>query len=192
MKQVLKMVFFVAVLGSILTAILITVDHYAAPTIAANERISVRLNVLEALGILVGDEEVDAAFDSSVSVLDVDGTTLYTGADGTRAIAYDGSGLWGPISGIVSVEPDGSAIKGVTIIHQEETPGLGGRIAEREYLDLFSGIPLDVPVEVTSPGKSTAPNEIDAITGATLSSVAFVDILNEDIASAISVLRGEQ
>jgi Na+-transporting NADH:ubiquinone oxidoreductase subunit C len=186
------MVVFVAILGSILTAVLITVDYFAAPVIAANERISVRLNVLEALGLDAGDGDVDAVFNSSVNVTDTDGITLYTGADGTRAIAYGGAGLWGPISGIVSVEPDGSAIKGVTVIHQEETPGLGGRIAEKEYLQLFSGVPLDDRIVVTSPGKSTSRHEIDAITGATLSSVAFVDILNENIASAISVLRGDQ
>jgi Na+-transporting NADH:ubiquinone oxidoreductase subunit C len=192
MKQILRMVFFVLVLGSILTAILITVDHFAAPIIAANERISVRVNVLEALGIETTGEDVDAVFDRTVEISETAGITLFTAADGTKAIAYDGSGLWGPISGILSVDPDGTAIKGVTIIRQEETPGLGGRIAEKEYLALFSGIPLDTPIEVRAAGKSTAPNELDAITGATLSSVAFVNPLNLHIAEAISVLRGDQ
>lgn len=192
MKQILRMVFFVLVLGSILTAILITVDHFAAPIIAANERISVRVNVLEALGIETTGEDVDAVFDRTVEISETAGITLFTAADGTKAIAYDGSGLWGPISGILSVDPDGTAIKGVTIIRQEETPGLGGRIAEKEYLALFSGIPLDTPIEVRAAGKSTAPNELDAITGATLSSVAFVNLLNLHIAEAISVLRGDQ
>jgi Na+-transporting NADH:ubiquinone oxidoreductase subunit C len=88
------------------------------------------------------------------------------------------------------VSPDGQTIQGVTIIRQEETPGLGGRISEQEYLDGFRGRSLDTAMEVKAPGKSVAPNEIDAITGATLSSVVFVDLLNDHIAEAIDVLRG--
>ena len=86
--------------------------------------------------------------------------------------------------------PDGSEISGVTIIHQEETPGLGGRIAEAEFLGVFPGISLDTPMEVVAPGKAADEFQIDSITGATLSTVVFVDLLNEHIAEALDVLRG--
>ncbi len=189
MKQVIRMVLFVLIIGSILTAVLLAVDNFTQPVIAANQRISVRENVLLALGVPAGDD-VDATFDSSVSVEDVDGITLYTASDGTRAIPYGGNGLWGPISGILAVTPDGSEISGVTIIHQEETPGLGGRIAESEFLGLFTGIGLDTPMEVVAAGKAASEFQIDSITGATLSTVVFVDLLNEHIAEAQDVLRG--
>jgi len=183
------MVLFVLIMGSILTAVLLAVDNYTQPIIAANQRISVRENVLAALGLKAGDD-VDATFDQSVSVSEVDGITLYTAADGTRAIPYGGNGLWGPITGILAVSPDGQKIQGVTIIHQEETPGLGGRIAEPAFLDVFKGRGLDKPLQVVAPGKAVEPNQIDSITGATLSSVAFVDLLNQHIAEAIDVLQG--
>ena len=192
MKQILGMIVFVLVLGSILTAILLTVDHYTTPIIEANERIAVRSNVLEALGISANDAEVDSVFDRAVDVSEPGGTTLFTAADGTRAIAYEGAGLWGSISGILSVNPDGQTLRGVTIIHQEETPGLGGRISEEAYLAGFAGRPLETPMVVTSPGKASLPQEIDAITGATLTSNAFVSILNDHIIAAIPILQGDQ
>jgi len=192
MKQILGMVLFVLVLGSILTATLLAVDHYTAPTIEANERIKVRSNVLKALGIPTDDADVDSTFDRAVEVSESAGTTLFIAADGSKAIMYAGAGLWGPISGILSVGPDGKSLKGVTIIHQEETPGLGGRISEEEYLAGFAGRLLEPPMVVTAPGKASSPEEIDAITGATLTSNAFVSILNEHIVAAIPILQEDQ
>jgi len=192
MKQILGMVIFVLVLGSILTATLLAVDFLTTPIIEANERITVRMNVLEALGIPVDEADVDLVFDRAVEVSESGETTLFIAADGSRAIGYDGAGLWGPISGILSVSPDGRTLQGVTIIHQEETPGLGGRISEQEYLAGFPGRPLDLPMVVTPPGKASSPNEIDAITGATLTSKAFVEILNDHIAAALPTLQGVQ
>jgi len=192
MKKILGMVLFVLVLGSILTVTLLAVDHYTAPTIEANERIKVRTNVLEALGIPVDDSDVDTVFDRAVDVSEAAGTTLFIAADGSKAIAYEGAGLWGTITGILSVNPDGTALRGVTIIHQEETPGLGGRISEEEYLAGFSGRLLEPPMVVTAPGKASSPEEIDAITGATMTSNAFISILNDHIAAAMPILRGDQ
>ena len=55
---------------------------------------------------------------------------FYVTSGGDVAFEISGSGLWGPIRGIVAVLPDMKTIKGITIIYQEETPGLGGRIGE--------------------------------------------------------------
>ena len=48
-----------------------------------------------------------------------------------------------------------------------ETPGLGARIEEEEFLDQFIG----------------KPEKIDAITGATISSTAVIDTVEELISS---------
>ena len=49
----------------------------------------------------------------------------------------DGPGLWGSIEGYVAISKDYSTILGLTFITQSETPGLGGRIGEEEYLSQF-------------------------------------------------------
>ena len=65
-------------------------------------------------------------------------------------------------------------------MNQEETPGLGDRITEPAFLDQFRAKIFAPDLKLMPEGQSQAKNEIDAITGATMSSVAFIDILNEN------------
>ena len=43
----------------------------------------------------------------------------------------------GPIYGIISLNPDLKTVRRINILHQEETPGLGARIADNSYLSQF-------------------------------------------------------
>jgi Na+-transporting NADH:ubiquinone oxidoreductase subunit C len=181
------MVVFILIVGSILTATLVAVDYYTTPMIEENARATLQKSVLAALGIEAGDEDLDAAYQRDVAVEEVEDTTFYLASDGSVAFAYDGAGLWGPIRGIIALNPDGQTLKGVTIIQQEETPGLGGRIAEAAYLAKFDDREFRPSLEVISPGKAGTPTGIDAITGATLTSVAFVDILNDHLERIVPV-----
>ncbi|MGB9612981.1 MAG: FMN-binding protein [Candidatus Margulisiibacteriota bacterium] len=72
-------------------------------------------------------------------------------------------GYAGQIDMMVGVGEDGKVIK-VKILNQRETPGLGANIIKEEFLKQFSGKSLKDPIE---PKK-----DIDAITGATISSRA--------------------
>ena len=48
-----------------------------------------------------------------------------------------GAGLWGPIWGYVAVNDDGNTIYGANFSHEGETPGLGARIADKDFQDEF-------------------------------------------------------
>ena len=85
--------------------------------------------------------------------------------------------------------PDLKTIKGIIIIHQEETPGLGGRIAEADFLDRFETKKVFPRLTIQPPGKASGNNEVDGITGATLSCKAFEEILNREIEKYISVIK---
>jgi len=98
--------------------------------------------------------------------------------DGNIAFQIAGSGLWGPIEGILALSPDLETIKGIAIIHQEETPGLGGRIVERDFLDKFAGKKIVPEIRLTKPDKASAENEVDGITGATATCEKFETIIN--------------
>ena len=104
---------------------------------------------------------------------------------------YKGSGLWGPIEGVLAMDEDMHYIKRVEILHQEETPGLGGRIAEQAFLDRFIEKTFTPQLDLVPEGKGNADNEIDSITGATLSSEAFVDILNNYYEQFSEIVSGE-
>ena len=138
MKEKLKMILFVLTLGAILSTALVSVDAYTAPLIEKNKVRKLRISVLKALDITYFKNKVDETFLENV-VTKKQGQKEFYVVETSGNIAFEiyGSGLWGPIHGIVALMPDLKTIKGITIIHQEETPGLGGRIAEEDFLDRF-------------------------------------------------------
>ena len=84
-------------------------------------------------------------------------------------------GYGGAIETAVGVSSDG-IVKGVSVIRHSETPGLGANIATKRFQDAFIGIPSDVEVRVKENG-----GQIDAITGATISSEAVASAVNESL-----------
>jgi len=94
------------------------------------------------------------------------------------------SGYSGAISILVGLEPD-TTLRGIRIISQQETPGLGARIAESFFLQHFPGLAVD-DIELTRKG-----GKVDAITGATISSSAVVEGVRKAILDKLNRLRRE-
>ena len=66
---------------------------------------------------------------------------------------------------------------GMRVIESKETPGLGDKIEKDvEFVKQFEG--PDVPLAGVRAGTKAAPNEIDMITGATISCRAVIRIIN--------------
>lgn len=191
MKEKISMVVFVLILGAILTSALVAVDSYTAPRIERNKTFKVKMRVLDALDIPYTKDDVEEKFSENVTTKEVKGTTFYISEDGNTAFEISGSGLWGPVYGILALLPDleSPTIKGISIIHQEETPGLGGRIAEEDFLGKFRGKKISPKLIIQPPGKASGENEVDGITGATLSSKAFERIINAQSKEYISLLK---
>ncbi len=190
MKKALQMIFFVMILGSILTTMLLAVDASTAPAIQRNEQQKLRFSVLSALDIPFTKDNLEEAYDKNVTTMETGEHLEYHTSGGSIAFEFSGSGLWGPIRGIIAVKPDLATLKGITIIHQEETPGLGGRIGEREFLDQFKNLHIFPGIEITSNRKASKENEVDGISGATLSCNAFKQILNKSLQDHISDREG--
>lgn len=94
------------------------------------------------------------------------------------AVPAAGAGFQDTIKLIYGLTPDGRKIVGMAVLESRETPGLGDRIYKdpdfgAEFRDLATE-----PNIVLVQGHGEAPNEVDAITGATISSRAVVRILN--------------
>ena len=189
MKDKVLMVVFVLVLGSVLTTALVGVDYYTADRIKANKEFKIKTRVLGALGIpYTADKvEVEENFSKNVQEKVLGERNFYISQDGNIAFQFDGSGLWGRIQGVLALSPDLETIRGLTIIHQEETPGLGGRIVEENFLSKFNGKKISPNLVITPPGKASAENEVDGITGATLTSKAFEKILNGQMKEYVAI-----
>ena len=190
MKQKILMVVFVLILGSTLTTALVAVDKFTAPRIEKNERRKEQISVLNALGIEYTEDKVVEIFLEKITTKLLGDEKFYI-YNQTNDIAFGivGSGLWGPIKATIALKPGMVRIKGVTMLHQEETPGLGSRIGDADFLERFANIDISAGLLIQSPGKALAPNEIDGITGATLSCKAFEEILNKEIARFVEMIK---
>ena len=107
-----------------------------------------------------------------------------------------GAGLWGPIWGYIAVNEDGNTIYGANFSHEGETPGLGARITEQAFQDEFVDKHLFVDgafksVAVLKKGqKSTdGAEQIDALTGATITSRGVSDMMADCLAPYEAFLK---
>ncbi|ANE40983.1 FMN-binding protein [Fervidobacterium sp. SC_NGM5_O18] len=148
--------------------------------------------VLNAMGIpYTSDDEAIDIFKSKVTMETKDSYNLFSAeVDGEKvyAILFNGSGLWGNISGVLAVNSDVSRIVGIDFISQSETPGLGGRIEESWFKEQFRNEAIvngKVLVSTTKVPDSKDDGQVDAITGATLTSKSIEKI----IATYIPILK---
>ncbi|NQV18964.1 MAG: FMN-binding protein [Armatimonadetes bacterium] len=189
MKKKISMILFVLILGSILTFVLIGVNYYTKPIIEKNEAIKIKSRVMDAFGISYNIDDIEKVFSENVKIETENNVKYYFTENNEISFEITGNGLWGPITGILALKPDLETIKGITLIHQEETPGLGGRIAEKEYLSSFKDKKIIPKLEIVSPGKAIKENEVDGITGATMTSKAFEELINNQAQKYISNLK---
>lgn len=188
--KALRILTFVIVMGTVSGALLVGVNVYTAPMISRNEELRLKSSVLDALEIPYAKEEAINKFDQAVTVSAKDARTFYRSADGSTAFEFRGPGLWGPISGIISLERDLKTVRRIKVLHQEETPGLGGRIAEADFLQRFKQKEFSPRIKFMPEGTAVNKDEVDAITGATGSSRAFEKLINETVQKHIAALRG--
>ena len=88
-----------------------------------------------------------------------------------------GQGYADKIEMLIGFDPMMDKITGIFILDQKETPGLGNKIVTDEWRSQFIGKSTDQPLAAVK-GNAKAGNEIDAITGATISSKSVTDIIN--------------
>ena len=93
-----------------------------------------------------------------------------------------GNGYGGPVDVLVGTDPTAEKITGVWVLSQTETPGLGNRVTEEQFREPVCR--QDRRSTYRGWIKSAAPygNAIQAITGATVSSRAVADIVNDAVA----------
>jgi len=182
--------------GLVASTILTGVGQFTAPYRQANARAEEVRNILQVLGVEVAKgasaQELVDLYGDTVSEERRSGLVLYrydeveAGQKNPRAYAvrFAGPGLWGPIEGFLALEPDLRTIRGISFYRQEETPGLGGEITSEWFRQQFVGKsildPDDGPgLRIVKPGTAQGANEVDAITGATMTSARVETMLND-------------
>jgi electron transport complex protein RnfG len=95
------------------------------------------------------------------------------------AITGAAPGFQDTIDVLYGYDPAQRQVTGMHILQSKETPGLGDKIfKDLDFVGNFEGLSIDPEIVVVKDGRD-ADNEVDAITGATISSKAVVKIINQ-------------
>lgn len=114
-----------------------------------------------------------------------EGTMIYGGwNDNGQLVGYaipaEGPGFQDTIRLLYGYLPGEHKVVGMEILESRETPGLGDKIyKDADFVANFRSLSVDPEISVVKKGLKYAPNEIDAITGATISSKAVARIINQ-------------
>lgn len=113
-----------------------------------------------------------------------------SGAEIGYAIQSQVAGFQDVVAGIFGYVPKTKTIIGFKVLESKETPGLGDKIIkDQEFLKNFQTLVVEPEIVLVKKGEKQQPNEVDAITGATISSRAVVSLLNVGINDWKTVLE---
>ncbi len=190
-------VIYMFLLTFFFTAMVSGIHEINRERIAINEEIKLQKIILKVLGIKVAPETPDirmqGIFGERVKLAKREDRIIYRGfaEEGKTLIGYAfpllGPGFWGPIYGMVAIDPKLDRVLGIAFYRHSETPGLGGRITEEWFEEQFKGKKL-LPVgkdrryfSFRPPGTAKAEDEVDAITGATGTSKAVERLIDRNL-----------
>jgi electron transport complex protein RnfG len=129
--------------------------------------------------------------------------TVYAGFSANQqlvgiAVPAQGMGYQDVIRILYGYDPDRQQIVGMQVLQSKETPGLGDKIeTDAHFVENFAalsvavaadGLTLAHPLELVKPGAKTTAWQIDAISGATISSTAIAKMLGASSASLVPQL----
>jgi len=181
----LRLALTLAFAGLMSGLILVGVYQITLPRILANKAAALRKAVFEVVPgsttmkkmIVSGDALVPAAEHAK-------GEAVYAAFDEKGrfrgyAVPGEGSGFQDTIRLIYGFDPVKRRIIGLFVLESRETPGLGDKIVkDADFLSNFDALAVEPEIKVVKKGKKTKENEVDAITGATISSKSVVKIVN--------------
>ena len=165
-KYILRLTFTLLLICAVVAGILAAINSVTAPIIAASKEAKTQ-KAIEA--VLPGGGKETAFTDETGLV-----NKVYAGEQG-YAVEVAPSGFGGAITMMVGVDFEGKVL-GISIISHAETPGLGAVAAQDtdkgatfrdQFIGLISGITI-----------GSGDNQIESISGATISSQAIVDGVN--------------
>ena len=136
----------------------------------------------------------DAKEFEEVSSFKADGIVknVYKGTDGGKCVGYcvsvAPSGYGGEMEIMVGVDND-LKLTGIDIVSSSETAGLGKNASKESFRSQFEGLGKTVTVKKSAPKKEN--NEIQALSGATITSNAVADGANEAIEAVEKIKEAE-
>ena len=174
MNTVIKMLIVLCVIGVISGAALSEIDAWAQPKIAEHRKKATEEAIFVVQPEAKDYKKLDADFEV-YQVFDESGSSL------GYALPYEGNGFQGKIRIMIGLTDDLSQVIGLSVLEQVETPGLGTKITEEFFTSRFKDLKTQPEIiGVKSAAKND--NEVETITGATISAKAMIVIVNSGVA----------
>lgn len=186
-----RLIATLAVAGAVAGFFIVLVHQWSQPRIQAYQAMVLQEAVQEVLG---GPDHTETWFlhegaftpappaGADTSAMD----RIYLGfaEDGSPmgvAAAAGEPGFQDIIRLIFGYDPGASTVLGMKVLESKETPGLGDKIEkDSSFVAEFAGV--EAPLVGVKAGKATgADDEVDMITGATISSEAIIRIINNRV-----------
>lgn len=190
MNNIVKMFLNLVVIGALSGVILSGVFSVADPMIKANKERELK----EAIFVVLPGARDFKIIEKTVGQ---EKLIVYKGIDENGqpvgvAFKADGGGFQGNIGLMVGLETDYLKLKAIEVLEQLETPGLGDKIRDASFKDQFKGLDVKPKVEYIKYRKPEKPNQIQAITGATISSEAVVKNINRAVEKVVANFTQEE
>ncbi len=183
MKNSVKMIAVLLVLGFLSGGALSQMQLYASPKIAEHKAEAIKQSVYSIFPEsdhyeteVIAEREIYKIFNKRERIL------------GYAFIAV-GKGYQDDIVMMVGLNRSLDKIEGMEVLQSLETPGLGGKIMETGFKSQFKGLATSSDIIYINSVPKT-DGEIQAITGATISTRSVVRILNDaikDVKSKINI-----
>jgi electron transport complex protein RnfG len=187
-----RLVATLAIAGTLAGLLIVLVNQHTKPIIDKYKAEQLRKAVYE---VLPGVERyntyylVDEALSSNLpeGAKESEYKRIYVGYDSSSqitgvAISRGESGFQDVVQVIFGFDPANGKLTGMKVLDSKETPGLGDKIfKDQVFVDQFFAGPETPLVGVKIGAGKGKPNEIDTITGATISSKVVIDIINHGL-----------
>jgi electron transport complex protein RnfG len=174
-KNFIQESWLVLLLGVVYAGLLATAESTLGPKIAQNKRDELEAAVYAVVPEVASSESKRIGGREVFKCLNSDGELS------GWALQAEGFGFQDKIKLVVGLSPDGSKITGLKVVENTETPGLGNKIEDEEWTGQYKALDALREVVVVKSQRKVENNEIQAITGATISSEAVTKIANKII-----------
>lgn len=201
----LKMILTMGSIGFIAGILIVMTFQLTLPTIKAKKAVALERAVFE---VVPGAESKSVFKLSGQELIPLEGEdetaakffACYDGEDNLVGVAMEasGQGFQDLLRVLYGYSPQRGCIVGLKVMESKETPGLGTKIetdpafvANFEALEAVlnpEGTAIVNPITLVKNGKKTESWQIEAITGATISSRAIATILEQSTAITVPVI----
>jgi electron transport complex protein RnfG len=188
-----RLIFTLGVAGFLSGLILVGTYLFTQPMIEANKEQALQAAIFQVLPGATQYRTLEARDGQLQEVRvepqvgDEEGPRIFAGFNETGqflgfAIPAEEPGYQDIISGIFGYDPERQEIVGFQVLESKETPGLGDKIIkDAAFLSNFEALAIQPKIIAVKNGEKTEPHQVEAITGATISSKAIVRLLHNGL-----------